>query len=103
MTSPRTVDVVVPVFNEGESLHGFHSRLTKATEELPCSFRFVYVNDGSGDNTMDLLADLRATDARACGWRIVISSRFPVLLPFSDAQPGRSFHPFDCRLGSVAR
>jgi hypothetical protein len=31
------------------------------------------------------------------------SSGFPVLLPFFDAQPGRSFHPFDCRPGSVAR
>ena len=66
MTSPRTVAVVVPVFNEGESLHGFHSRLTKATEGLPYSFRFLCVNDGSGDNTMDLVADLRATDARVC-------------------------------------
>jgi hypothetical protein len=29
--------------------------------------------------------------------------RFPILLPFFDAQSGRSFHPFDCRPGSVAR
>src|SRR5580693_1890664 len=28
---------------------------------------------------------------------------FPVLLPFFDAQSGRSFHPFHCRPGSVAR
>src|SRR5271169_499548 len=28
---------------------------------------------------------------------------FPVLLPFFDAQPGRSFHPFNRRPGSVAR
>src|SRR5664279_3289192 len=28
---------------------------------------------------------------------------FPILLPFFDAQSGRSFHPFDCRPGSVAR
>jgi len=31
------------------------------------------------------------------------SSGFPVPLPFFDAQSGRSFHPFDCRPGSVAR
>jgi glycosyltransferase involved in cell wall biosynthesis len=64
MTSPRTVDVVTPVFNEGESLHGFHSRLTKATEGLPYSFRFLYINDGSGDNTLEVLANLSAADAR---------------------------------------
>jgi glycosyltransferase involved in cell wall biosynthesis len=66
MTSPRTVDVVIPVFNEGESLHGFHSRLAKATEGLAYSFRFLYINDGSSDNTMEVLANLNAADARVC-------------------------------------
>jgi glycosyltransferase involved in cell wall biosynthesis len=64
MTSPRTVDVVIPVFNEGESLHGFHSRLAKATEGLAYSFRFLYINDGSGDDTMVVLANLKAADDR---------------------------------------
>src|ERR1019366_10244614 len=43
MTSPRTVDIVVPVFNEGDALHGFHARLTEATSGLPHAFRFLYV------------------------------------------------------------
>jgi polyisoprenyl-phosphate glycosyltransferase len=64
MTSPRTVDFVVPVFNEGESLHGFHTRLAKATAELPHSFRFLYVNDGSSDDSREVLAKLTAADAR---------------------------------------
>lgn len=66
MTSPRTVDVVIPVFNEGESLHLFHERLKKVTEGLPYSFRFLYINDGSSDNTMEVLANLSAADARVC-------------------------------------
>ena len=41
MTSPRTVDIVVPVFNEGDALHGFHARLTEATSGLPHAFRFL--------------------------------------------------------------
>jgi len=64
MTSPRTVDVVVPVFNEGETLRGFHARLTKATEGLPHSFRFLYVNDGSSDDSSEVLGQLSAADAR---------------------------------------
>ena len=64
MTSPRTVDVVVPIFNEGESLLGFHDRLTKAIAGLPYSFRFLYVNDGSSDDTSEVLAKLSTADAR---------------------------------------
>src|SRR5271165_1989164 len=64
MTSPCTVDVVIPAFNEGESLHGFHAQLDKATAGLSYAFRFLYVNDGSGDNTAEVLANLGAADAR---------------------------------------
>ncbi len=64
MTSPRTVDVVIPVFNEGEALRGFHARLSEAIAGLPDAFRFLYVNDGSGDDTSEALAKLAAADAR---------------------------------------
>jgi glycosyltransferase involved in cell wall biosynthesis len=64
MTSPHTVDIVVPVFNEGDALHGFHARLTEATSGLPHAFRFLYVNDGSGDDTKAVLAQLSAADSR---------------------------------------
>src|ERR1035438_5229269 len=64
MTSPRTVDIVIPVFNEGEALHGFHARLASATTGLPHAFRFLYVNDGSGDDTSAVLAQLANADAR---------------------------------------
>ena len=64
MTSPRTVDIVVPVFNEGDALHGFHARLTEATSGLPHAFRFLYVNDGSGDDSCEVLAQLAAADVR---------------------------------------
>jgi len=64
VTSPRTVDFLIPVFNEGPSLHGFHVRLTQATAGLPYSFRFLYINDGSRDNSNEVLAELSAADAR---------------------------------------
>jgi len=65
MTSPLTVDFLIPVFNEGPSLHGFHARLTQATAGLPHSFRFLYVNDGSSDDSIQVLLDLSTADYRA--------------------------------------
>src|SRR5664279_5624601 len=64
MTSPRTVDVVIPVFNEGDGLQGFHARLVSAIAALPHSFRFLYVNDGSSDNSSEVLSQLAVADAR---------------------------------------
>jgi len=64
MTSPRTVDVVIPVFNEGDTLNGFHTRLANAIAGLPHSFRFLYVNDGSSDDSSEVLAKLTIADAR---------------------------------------
>jgi len=64
MISPRTVDFLIPVFNEGASLHGFHARLSEATAGLPYTFRFLYVNDGSSDDSVKVLAELGAADSR---------------------------------------
>lgn len=64
MTSSHTVDFLIPVFNEGPSLHGFHARLQEATAGLPHSFRFLYINDGSGDDSIRILAELSAADPR---------------------------------------
>jgi glycosyltransferase involved in cell wall biosynthesis len=64
MTSYRTVDFLIPVFNEGASLHGFHARLIDAIAGLPYSFRFLYINDGSADDSKEVLAGLSTADAR---------------------------------------
>jgi dolichol-phosphate mannosyltransferase len=64
MTSYRTVDFLIPVFNEGASLHGFHARLIDAIAGLPYSFRFLYINDGSADDSKEVLAGLSAADSR---------------------------------------
>jgi polyisoprenyl-phosphate glycosyltransferase len=60
---PR-IDVVVPVFNEGQALGGFHTLITESIAGLHYSFRFLYVNDGSTDSTREVLAKLSATDHR---------------------------------------
>jgi glycosyltransferase involved in cell wall biosynthesis len=64
MTSSRTVDFLIPVFNEGPSLQGFHARLQEATAGLTYSFRFLYINDGSSDDSVKVLAELSAQDPR---------------------------------------
>jgi glycosyltransferase involved in cell wall biosynthesis len=60
----RLVSIVTPVFNEQEALPAFHAGLTEALEGLPYEFHFLYVNDGSVDQTAATLEALQSTDPR---------------------------------------
>ena len=56
--------VVVPAFNEGESLREFHARLTAVLDKLDLSSEVLYVDDGSSDDTWAVISVLRETDTR---------------------------------------
>ncbi|HUB33638.1 MAG TPA: glycosyltransferase family 2 protein [Bryobacteraceae bacterium] len=58
------LDFVIPLYNEGPSLCGFHDSLLAAAASLPHELRFLYVDDGSQDDTGKILAELARADAR---------------------------------------
>lgn len=59
-----SISVVVPVYNEEEALPEFHRRLAVVLDALSTLSEIIYVNDGSRDGTMALLAALHDADAR---------------------------------------
>jgi dolichol-phosphate mannosyltransferase len=60
-----TISYVLPVFDEADNLAAFHAALLTATAERPdLTFEFVYVDDGSRDDSLDRLLGLRADDDR---------------------------------------
>ena len=50
------VSVVIPVFNEQESLSALIERTTAACRQLSQSYEIILVDDGSSDNSTDMLA-----------------------------------------------
>lgn len=64
MTDKLTLDFIIPVFNEGPALHEFHKALAEATRSLLYSMSFLYVDDGSSDNTSAVLEELTQVDSR---------------------------------------
>ena len=42
------VDIVVPVYNEEESIESFHQSLIQVIDELPCLFRIFILMTGLG-------------------------------------------------------
>ena len=55
------LSVVVPLFNEEESLPDLLRRLVESCRSLRVSFELVLVNDGSSDNTLPLLIEASRT------------------------------------------
>jgi dolichol-phosphate mannosyltransferase len=61
---PPLVSVVIPELNEEECLPKLHAELCRACDPLPYRFEFVFVDDGSTDRSLEVLAELRRTDPR---------------------------------------
>ncbi|MER5984774.1 glycosyltransferase family 2 protein [Streptomyces sp. NPDC001787] len=59
------ISIVVPCFNEERILERFHARVTDEMARLGHEFQLVYVDDGSGDATLEILEGLAAADPRA--------------------------------------
>ncbi|MEI8133002.1 MAG: glycosyltransferase family 2 protein, partial [Leptolinea sp.] len=62
--SMKTVDLIIPIYNEEEVIDAFHSKLEAALLGLPYLFTILYVNDGSQDATALKLAAISQTDKR---------------------------------------
>ncbi|MCL5439122.1 MAG: glycosyltransferase family 2 protein [Patescibacteria group bacterium] len=52
------LSIVVPVFNEQESLNAFYKEVIKFIPVLSKSYEIVFVDDGSTDGSLDVLKDL---------------------------------------------
>ena len=59
------LSVVVPAYNEQEVLPEFHRRITAVLDTIQGRCEIVYINDGSRDDTLQVMLELRARDARA--------------------------------------
>jgi glycosyltransferase involved in cell wall biosynthesis len=55
--------VVIPVFNEEQNVMPLYDRLAIVVRSLNQSYRFIFINDGSRDNTLGKLKELCAKDA----------------------------------------
>ena len=71
MSAPRNVrpimqklTVVVPAYNESEGLRDFHARLARVLDELDLTSEVLYVDDGSRDDTYEIMRSLGEADPR---------------------------------------
>ncbi len=63
----KKISIIIPAYNEEESLPILYERLTKLMENLNnYDFEVLFVNDGSKDKTIEIIKELREKDERIC-------------------------------------
>jgi glycosyltransferase involved in cell wall biosynthesis len=69
MSTPH-ISVVVPVFKSAESLEELAQRLTANLSAITPEFEVILVNDGSPDNSWEIISTLSKNDGRFIGIRL---------------------------------
>ena len=59
---PLIVSIIIPVFNEADSLPLLHQALHNALDKNPKPWEVVYVDDGSNDESVEILSTLARDD-----------------------------------------
>lgn len=69
--SKESVSIVIPVFEEEESLTPLYKSIKEAMEPLGRDYEIIFVDDGSKDSTFEVLEGLQKNDERV----VVVSFR----------------------------
>ena len=56
--------VIVPVYNEVDSLQPLYERLEKTLSDTGEEFEIIFIDDGSSDGSLEILEDISAADSR---------------------------------------
>jgi len=65
------VSVVIPIYNEEKNIEILYEKLKDALNNQPFSYELLFVDDGSNDNSLNILKDIQKSDKNV----IVISFR----------------------------
>ena len=61
----KLISIIVPCFNEEESLPFFYDEIKKVSKEMNyVNFEYIFVDDGSSDNTLNILKKYSKSDNR---------------------------------------
>lgn len=64
MYKVQLLTIMIPVFNEQECIIGLYSKLVEVCNQLDCDSEFLFINDGSTDETLEILKTAQLKDSR---------------------------------------
>ncbi|HBJ79210.1 MULTISPECIES: glycosyltransferase family 2 protein [Fusobacterium] len=60
----KKISIIVPCYNEEETIIIFYEAIIKVLENLKYEFEILFINDGSRDNSLELMKQLNYKDLR---------------------------------------
>ena len=61
------ISIIIPLYNEAESLPSLHEWISRVMKENKFSYEVLYVNDGSTDASWQVIRELAASDKAVHG------------------------------------
>ena len=58
----KKISIIVPCFNEKESIPAFHQETTHVLNQLNYEYNILFINDGSTDESLEVIKDLAQKD-----------------------------------------
>src|SRR5262245_62011881 len=58
------IDLIIPVYNEAGVIEQTHAKIREVIDHLPYQFAIYYVDDGSGNETINSLRAVSTSDPR---------------------------------------
>lgn len=56
------LSIIIPIYNEQDNIHKLYSRLKAVVDGMKVSYEFLFINDGSKDQSIQLIKELSIQD-----------------------------------------
>ena len=63
----NTLAIIAPCYNEEKNIAIFYERLLSVIKKIKIQYRFYFIDDGSSDNTWNIIKDLKSRDENIFG------------------------------------
>lgn len=63
-TTPKNLSIIIPVYNEKDNIVWHHSVIKAFFEKRNINYEIIYVDDGSADNSLEILKQLQADNSK---------------------------------------
>ena len=60
----KKISIIIPCYNEEQSIPYFYEEIIKIAKNIKYDFEFIFVNDGSKDNTISIIKKYSKKDKR---------------------------------------
>ena len=60
----KKISIIIPCYNEEQTIPFFYEEINKISKKIKANFEFIFVNDGSKDNTISIIKKYSKKDKR---------------------------------------